>query len=399
MTRRPVRVLLNALHAKTGGGVTYLKAMLPLLAHRQDLACHLLIHKSQRGLLADLPDGIKLVAVDFKDGFVRRLIWEQLVLPLHAWACADVTFSPANFGPLLAPRPVVLLRNALDVEKQESRLTKRLYWKALRFMTWLSLLRAPVAGAVSNYARQSLGFRFQNKISVLHHGVDATLFHSSPVERQPYILAVGDLTVQKNYAVLIQAVAELPGVPLKIVGQPVDEAYAGELASLVDRLGLKDRVTLLGRVEPQELAELYRRCRLFVFPSTVETFGNPLVEAMASGCAILCSNAAAMPEILGNAGRYCEPKNSADWVRNLNALWNDNELRNDLGQRALARSKQFSWDATAEATKEMLVKAADTGPSRLLIWIAWAWLALVLSGYLLQFRSLLPGILRAVGWH
>lgn len=398
MTRPPVRVLLNALHAKTGGGVTYLKAMLPRLAQRQDMTCHLLIHKSQHGLLADLPDGIKLDVVDFKDGFIRRLIWEQLVLPLHAWACAEVTFSPANFGPLLAPRPVVLLRNALDVEKQESRLTKRLYWKALRLMTWLSLLRAPVAGAVSNYARRSLGFRFQKKIKVLHHGVDAHLFHASPEERQGFILAVGDLTVQKNYGVLLQALAELPDLPLKIVGQPVDEAYAGELASLIDRLGLKDRVTLLGRVEPRELALLYRRCRLFVFPSTVETFGNPLVEAMASRCAILCSNAAAMPEILGDAGRYCESENSADWARNLSALWNDDEMRRDLGERALARAKLFSWEATAQATRDMLVMAADTKPSRLLGWIAWSWLALVLSAYLLQFRPLLPGVLKAVGW-
>ncbi|MDK9720607.1 MAG: glycosyltransferase family 4 protein [Rhodospirillales bacterium] len=399
MTRPPVRVLLNALHAKTGGGVTYLKSMLPRLAQRQDMTCHLLIHKSQHGLLADLPDGIKLDVVDFKDGFIRRLIWEQLVLPLHAWACADVTFSPANFGPLLAPRPVVLLRNALDVEKQEGRLTKRLYWKALRLMTWLSLLRAPVAGAVSNYARRSLGFRFQKKIKVLHHGVDAHLFHASPEGRQGFILAVGDLTVQKNYGVLLQALAELPDIPLKIAGQPVDEAYAGELASLIGRLGLKDRVTLLGRVEPRELALLYRRCRLFVFPSTVETFGNPLVEAMASRCAILCSNAAAMPEILGDAGRYCESENSADWAGNLSALWNDDEMRRDLGERALARAKLFSWEATAQATGDMLVKAADTNPSRLLGWIAWSWLALVLSAYLLQFRPLLPGVLKAVGWH
>lgn len=388
----PVSVLVNALHAKAGGGLTYLAAILPRLAERSDLRVHLLVHKSQRSLFEPANSRIVYHVADFMDGFIRRLIWEQVILPLHAWACADVTFSPANFGPLLAPRPVLLLRNALDVEAQEDRLSKRLYWKALSIMTWLSLLRAPLAGAVSDFARKRLSFAFGRRVRVIWHGVDKNVFFPAESGRKDFILAVGDITVQKNFTTLISAVARVEGVSLQIAGQRVDDAYAQALEKLIVDLGLSDRVRLLGRVEPKSLAELYRTCRLFAFPSTVETFGNPLLEAMACGCAILCTDAAAMPEVLGDAGRYLPPQDDKAWADEIALLWSDEELRAQLGCAAQARSSLFDWDVTAKKTAELLLEAANKGHSQWSLPLAWVWVGAIAAFYLFQFRDLLPAI-------
>jgi glycosyltransferase involved in cell wall biosynthesis len=388
MSRR-LALLVNGLHAKTGGGITYLNALLPRFAARDDIDLHLLLHEKQLALFPAVGTGVTLHVVGFKDGFLRRLIWEQIVLPFKAWSVADVTFSPANFGPILAPRPVVLLRNALAVGRFEARFAKRLYWKVLGLMTWLSLLAAPRALAVSDYAKRSLSFCFSGKVATVHHGCDRQIFHPPIHARQErLLLAVGDITVQKNYRTLLDALATVEGVELAIVGQRVDEEHAQELDDLVRSLGLDGRVRFLGKLLPADLAELYRRCSVFVFPSTAETFGNPLVEAMAAGCAILSSDAAAMPEILGDAGLYAPALDAGAWAANIRRIVAEPGLASSLSRKAQERAQLFDWDRTASATLEQLKMAGLQSPSPVLARMAWIWVIFVLSLYLWQFREM-----------
>lgn len=393
---RPLRVLINGLHAKTGGGVTYLRAILPRLAAEPDLEFRLLIHESQRDLYQASPDGVDIQLVAFKDGFIRRLLWEQLVLPLHAWSRADVTFSPANYGPLLAPRPVVLLRNALDVTQVENRLSKKLYWLVLGIMTWLSLLAAPVAIAVSAYARRRLAFGFAKKVRVIHHGVEHEVFHPGDAPRESFLLAVGDLTVQKNLHTLIEAISGLPDLELHIAGREVDADYANALKMKAQALGVVDRAKFLGPLSAQSLAQMYRRCKIFAFPSTVETFGNPLVEAMASGATIISSNRAAMPEILGPAGCYAEADQAADWADKIGTLLGDEARQAELRAAALERAALFSWERTARETADQLRHAGRAATNPLLAAFAGLWLVAAFLIYLLQFRTLLPTLVERI---
>jgi len=392
---RPVRVLVNALHTKTGGGLTYLRAMLPRLAARADLEIHLLVHTGQRSLLEEADPRIIRHEVDFSDGFVRRLLWEQIVLPHYAWSLADVTFSPANFGPLLAPRPVILLRNALAVGAHETRPAKKLYWAALGLMTRLSVWRARSVLAVSSYAAGAMGFR-RTGIMIVPHGVDHQRFHPGSRAREDFLLAVGDVTLQKNYHTLIDAMAAVPGRSLLIAGRMVDPDYGERLRSQIDRLGLGDRVRLLGSLEPDGLADLYRRCALFVMPSTVETFGNPLVEAMASGCPIVCASATALPEILGDGGLLFDPESPDDLARKIGIVLNDKARSAELAECGRQRAKLFSWDSTAALTAQALI-AADKSNARLAkAGLAWAWVAGLLIAYLAQFRELIGPIIAAI---
>jgi len=93
-------------------------------------------------------------------------------------------------------------------------------------------------------------------------------------------------------------------------------------------------VEFLGHVENNQLKELYKNCSVFTFPSTVETFGNPLFEAMACGCLIVCSNAAAMPEIAGDAVVYVDPLVPNETSKAIARFLDDGALRTEFRKRA-----------------------------------------------------------------
>jgi glycosyltransferase involved in cell wall biosynthesis len=365
---RPLRLLLNALHMKSGGGITYLRNMVPLLAAVPDVDLHLCIHEDQRSLVPEGLDGVSVHALGFRTGFWRLLVREQLEVPRLARRIgAAVTFSPANYGPLLAPGPVILLRNALGVAFVERRPAKLAYWAGVSLATAVSLVTCRRAIAVSRYARDSIASGLlasaRRRITVVHHGVSPR-FSPPPAgaQRGDFLLAVSDIYIQKNLGNLLAAVARLrdahPTIALKVAGRPIDRDYFASLEALIAREGLADHVEFLGPVVPEALAQLYRRCRAFVFPSTVETFGNPLVEAMASGAPIACSNAAAMPEVVDGAAVLFDPADVAGMAAALDRLLRDPDLRSELGDKAAARAKAFSWQATADQTLAVIREAA-----------------------------------------
>jgi len=366
---RPIRVLINALHAKSGGGITYLRNIVPELACDPRLELHLFLHVDQCGLFLPVDERVRLHVLDFRPGFWNLLIWEQLSLPVVARVMsADVTFSPANFGPLLAPRSVVLLRNAVAVAGSEPRLAKRVYWAGLALMTAVSLLAARRAIAVSDYARGALTFGMKRlaarKVSVVHHGVDPrfTPGETAGGDGPSFLLAVSDLYIQKNLHTLVRALPAIraahPDIVLKIAGRAIDRDYADLLEALVAREGLADCVEFLGEQPMDRLIALYRQCAVFVFPSTVETFGNPLAEAMACGAAIACSNSSAMPEVAANAARLFDPNDPADMAAHINAILGNEAAAQTLRESARRRGREFSWQRAAQQTADVLIDAA-----------------------------------------
>lgn len=360
-------MLINALHAKSGGGVTHLRAILPYLAEDPRLEIHLVFHPDQTVGLTPIPPGISVHDTELlrvPDRYFRILWWEQIRLPLLARRIgAHVTFSPANFGPVFAPRPVIMLRNALAVGKRDWRPRRWIYWSVLTAMTLISLLRARRAIAVSDYARRALSFGLgRGKISIVHHGVDPAYSPPPPdTKRGKFLLAVGDIYVQKNYLMLIEALAiarqSYPTLTLKIAGANVGDEYPGQVTDAISRHGLDDAVELLGSVDRNRLAALYRECAMLVFPSTAETFGHPLVEAMASGTPIVSSDRAAMPEILGDGGVYFDPLDPRHMAAAIGKLLGNPDLAERLGQAAQERSQLYSWEKAAKATADILVAA------------------------------------------
>lgn len=360
---RPVRVLVNAIHAKSGGGVNYLRNMLPRLAEDPELELYLLIHQSQSVLLDHLDERVRICSRRFPVGSAA-LIWEQLVVPGIARNLGvHVTFSPANFCPLFARRNVVLLRNALAAGDHDTRLAKRIYWLVLGIMTRLSIATSRRVLAASGYARDAIAGTNNKSVNVIHYGV-TEIFSSGEDVRGNDLLAVSDIYVHKNFHRLVEALAKLrerfPSVRLRIAGRPIDLNYHARVNSRIQELGLTDAVEFLGETSPEKLVLLYRRCAVFVFPSTAETFGNPLVEAMACGAPIACSNTTAIPEIVGDAALLFDALDVNSMATTIGELLADPTKRGVLSDRARRRAQSFSWERTAAETAKILKAAATT---------------------------------------
>jgi len=361
------RVLINGLHARSGGGVTYLRNMLPLLAEERDVEIHLCLHEDQRGVLPVDLEQVTYHFLAFRRGFWNVLWREQIDVPrLARKISADVTFSPANYGPVFVRNPVVMVRNAVSVGLVERRPAKLAYWVLLYLATLLSLITCNGAIAVSEYARKlgtsGLPGRLRQRITIVPHGVNRSYAIDPDIIRgKNTVLAVSDIYVQKNFKNLLLAFSQLsdkhPDVHLKIAGRPVDLAYVEELKTLIKNHHLEQKVEFLGHMDEARLVDLYRRCTVFVFPSTVETFGNPLVEAMACGAPIASSNAAAMPEVLGDAGVYFDPADVKAMADTLDQLLADPHLRSEYSKKASERASQYSWEKTRQDTLAVLKSA------------------------------------------
>ncbi len=378
---QPLKVFINALHSKSGGGITYISNIIPLLARRSDLDIHICFNRTQLPLFPQLFEflpqtgqfqcilpNVKVHIVDFRHTFWQTLLFEQFKIPFLVHKInVDVTFSPANYGPIFVPRAVLLLRNALSVAFVERRVFKRLYWVFLYLGTLLSVFTANRVISVSHYAKKaSIGVFekcFPAKFSIVPHGV-SRIFQPSSFElrSETEILVVSDIYVQKNLHTLLKALSlvikEKPSTKLQIVGRPVDMNYFEELHDLTSALKIEDCVTFVGEVGIKRLCELYQRCAVFVFPSTVETFGNPLLEALASGAPVACSRIPATLEVAGDAAKYFDPLYIEGIADVLLEMLSDPVKRKQLSHIASDRAKKFSWDQAAKDTADVFRVAA-----------------------------------------
>ena len=367
---QPIAILVNAVHSKSGGGLTYLRNLLPLLA--AEMTVHVVVQTDQEADIRPIcADGsMTLHVIPTKGKLSTVLVQEQIAIPLLAKRLgADVIFSPANYGPIFGGRSVILLRNAFEVTTLEQRLDKRLYWLAVKLLTWACFKTCRRAMVVSAHAARAFlavfGLGEDSRLSVVHHGVGAA-FHPPADDgtRIPFrLLAVSDVYVQKNFETLLRALARLrpnyPGLHLLIAGRELDPAYADSLRALCAQLGISDCVTFLGGQPPERIAELYRQATIFIFPSLVETFGNPLVEAMASGIPVVCTDAAAMPEVTGSGALLTRPRDDAHMAEQISRLLDDGDLWREMSAKGLMRARDFSWQKTAKRTAAVLREAAE----------------------------------------
>jgi glycosyltransferase involved in cell wall biosynthesis len=174
-----------------------------------------------------------------------------------------------------------------------------------------------------------------------------------------FVLAVGTLEPRKNLPRLVAAYATLPvelqrAHPLVVVG-----ALGWDTGPTLDALcSLGDRCALLGHVSDAALAELYRRCAVFCYPSLGEGFGLPVLEAMAAGAAVLTADNSSLPEVGGDAVEYADARDVAALAAGLERLLVSPERRAELGARARERAGEFSWERTAGLILGALERAA-----------------------------------------
>ncbi len=179
--------------------------------------------------------------------------------------------------------------------------------------------------------------------------------------RRPFVLFVSSLWPYKNCAGLLRGWAagreRFEGRQLAIVGGGRDQAHMNELRALAIELGIASEVVFVGPVPLEETVRFYRAADAFVYPSLSETFGLPILEAMACGCPVVTSNVSAMPETAGGAAVLCDPTDPASIARAIEEAVGPR--RAWLVERGLARAAEFTWAATGAATLDVYREVAD----------------------------------------
>lgn len=180
---------------------------------------------------------------------------------------------------------------------------------------------------------------FDRKIKVVPNGIDAKSFN--PKQKEKKILVVTRLFERKGVQYIIDAMKHIKDYNLNICGEG---PYKIHLNKQINKLNI-DNVKLLGYVNHERLKYEYETSSIFVFPSSAENFPVVLLEAMASGCAIITTNVTGCPEVVGDCALLIRPKNSEDIRISINKLIKDNNLRNNLGIKARKRVEEnFTWD-------------------------------------------------------
>lgn len=180
--------------------------------------------------------------------------------------------------------------------------------------------------------------------------------------RAPFVLSVGDLQPRKNQIGLIRAFARLvrscPQLNHELVLAGKETWFAERVRAAARESGVADRIRFCGFVSDPDLLQLYNAADLFVFPSFYEGFGLPVLEAMACGCAVACSNTSALPEVVDGAAILFDPYAVDEIARALSDLLRDGELRARMARLGTQRAAHFSWQKTAERTLEVFRQVA-----------------------------------------
>ena len=278
------------------------------------------------------------------------------------------------FAPLRYDGPLVLTIHDLGFLHVPGSFppSHRLLMRAL--VPW-SVRRATRVIAVSEFTRRDLEARYgipSHRISVIWNGVGER-FH--PVEESEtravlaryglepgFLFSLGRLNRRKNLGALLRAFAAVrargPADLALVIGGKVDHG-AEEIMRAARESGRSSRIHWVGLIPEADLPAFYAGAACFVYPSLFEGFGLPLVEAMACGCPVVSSDRTACPEVVGEAGLLVDPEDATAIAAAIARILGDEDLRAELRQRGLARSRLFTWGETARRTLAVLHGAAE----------------------------------------
>ncbi|RLA84533.1 MAG: glycosyltransferase family 1 protein [Epsilonproteobacteria bacterium] len=277
-------------------------------------------------------------------------LWTHFIL---AFKSGDLLFCPANIAPIFVPNSKKLVVTIHDIAfiTQPNSFSNifRLYYT---FVMPFVIRRADKIITVSEYSREEILNYYpysKGKIEVIYLGLDKS-FNVMNIEKKNQILYVGSLNSRKNFIGVLKAFELLNSDNYKLVmvgnfssNFSLDEENKQILQSAKNNPNIEFK----SGISNDELIVLYNQSLLFLFPSFYEGFGLPVLEAMACGTPVICSNKTSLPEVGGDAVVYCDPYNTEDIKEKIELVLGDETLLKELIQKGLNRAKEFSWEESA----------------------------------------------------
>lgn len=303
----------------------------------------------------------------------RQLAWEQIELPIRAArAGADIVHVPGgSAAPLVRRGALVVTVHDLAPLREPALLPPgrgRWYWS--RWMP-LTVRRADHVIVPSSSTRDDVARLLgvpAGRVHLVPWAVPLDVASPPPpgavddVRRRyglpaRYVLYVGTVDRRKDYRGLLEAMPLLDAdVALVIAGSVI--AGRTDFAAAVHELRLEDRVRVLGYVPDDDLVALYRGAAVFVYPSFLEGFGLPVIEAMACGTPVVTYATTSLPEVAGDAAILLEPPvTPVALAKAIREVMDDPALRRRLVDRGRARATAFDWRTTARLTADVYAAA------------------------------------------
>jgi glycosyltransferase involved in cell wall biosynthesis len=362
-----------------GGIETYVRNLIWQLARIDRENSYILFNNGySHNTFGALPANFRSVSCPVPPALrAAQIAWEQVVLPIQVRKHSiDVLHSPNTVAPLFVRCPsVVTICDMLYRYYPDSISKSSLWYRSLAIP--LSARRCEQILTISHFSERDI-IRFlkvpEGKITVTplacdrdqgYRGVSPSI---SEVRKKyaiqgRYILSVAGTEPHKNLRGLVEAFAklckqsrEIEDVLLVIVGRR--SRSVARVDAAIDELGLRKRVRTLGYVPAEHIPPLYAGARVFVNPSLFEGFGLPVLEAMANGVPVVSSNAAALPEIVGDSGILVDPTNPSEISQGIRCALIDEDCRRDMVKKGYRRVEHFSWQETARTTLQVYKKAA-----------------------------------------
>ncbi len=309
-----------------------------------------------------------------------RILWEQAVLPRRLLRDGiDVLHCPAYVRPVRARVPTVLTLHDLFA-LTHPHVCKRLNVLHYGLMLPPSIRRSTVIHCTSHWTQQALVERFPaaaERAAVIHPGVD-DIFQPEKDGREDAVLDrfgcaeapflfLGNVEPKKNVAGLFRAYALLRrrhGTDRKLLLAGRRGWRSRDVPALIGELGLSDSVVRAGYLPRGELPVLYRACLALVFPSTVEGFGLPPLEAMACGTPVVCSEGSGLSESVGDAALTVPVGDVEALADAMHRIEESGGVRADLSRRGLARAAGFRWSDRARQFLRLYEQALGEGRGR-----------------------------------
>ena len=287
----------------------------------------------------------------------------------------DVYHSPANVVPLRYNGKFAVTIHDLAIYREPKAFPSRQGF-SIKYLVPRSINKATKIIAVSESTKKDVTEFFKvdpATIDVIYEGVENGRFSpkrrgdTAAMEklkrrygiRGDYVLFVGTLEPRKNLIRLLEACFQLYGRRSDLA-KKFQMVLAGQRGWLYDEIfeevknrGLSGNVVFPGYVPAADMPKLYTGATVFIYPSLYEGFGLPVLEAMASGVAVISSNVSSIPEITGDAALLVDPLDTEGMSEALEKLLTDENYRKKLAERGLKRAEEFSWEKCARQTLEV----------------------------------------------
>jgi glycosyltransferase involved in cell wall biosynthesis len=363
MARNGIRIGINALYlipGGVGGTEIYLRELLAALAELDQVNEYLVFTnlETQSDLVpkqANFHWKPQAVHARFRPA---RILWEQIILPFEAARYRlDVLFNPGFTAPVFAPCRQVTVFHDL----QHKRYPEYFRWLDLpfwRLLLWAAAHRSHRLIAVSEATRADLLHCYRiskERVAVIPHGVEPAFSHLDRSHTESYLLCVSTLHPHKNLARLIRAYARKRR-DYRLILAGLRGFHTASVERLIEEMGLQESVQITGWIPREELYSLYARARAFVYPSLFEGFGMPVLEAMAAGIPIACSDIPPLHEVAGDAALFFNQLDEDAIAVAMERLMADASLRERLAHAGRERARRFTWQRSAEQTLRVLLE-------------------------------------------